>query len=72
MTYSIESAKAQFAQLLRKAANGEEVLITENDKPIAKIVSADETEAYRRRIQSLRGSLKGIDTEVYRDEEDRV
>jgi prevent-host-death family protein len=42
MTYSIESAKAQFAQLLKKAADGEEVLITEKDKPVAKLVPIPE------------------------------
>ena len=71
-TYTIEAAKADFVALLHRVANGEEVLITENNKPIAKLISADEAQSYRERIRALRGFAKGIDTNVYREEEDRV
>jgi len=71
MTYSIESAKAQFDQLLKKAAEGEEVLITKDDKPIAQIGPPDKAVSYRERVRALRGSAPGIDTTVERDA-DRV
>ena len=71
-TYSIEAAKADFVALLHRAARGEAVLITENDKPLAKLVSADTAVSYRERMRALRGFAKGIDTNVYREDEDRV
>ena len=69
-TYSIEAAKADFVTLLRRASRGEEVLITEKEKPIAKI-GPPESKSYRERVRALRGAAKGIDTSVDRDE-DRV
>jgi prevent-host-death family protein len=76
LTYTIEAAEAQIATLIQKAAHGEAVIITDHDKPIAKLVPADEIETnpagtYRERVRALRGSAKGIDTTVERDE-DRV
>ena len=71
-TYSIEAAKADLAVLLHRVEKGEEVLITENNKPLAKIVSADENEAYRRDVRALRGFAKGMDTNFYREEDDRI
>ncbi len=71
-TYSIEAAKADLSALVHLAANGEEVFLTEHNKPLAKLVAIDEAEAYRRDVRALRGFAKGIDTEVYREEEDRI
>jgi antitoxin (DNA-binding transcriptional repressor) of toxin-antitoxin stability system len=71
-TYSVEAAKANFISLLHRAARGEEVLITEKEKPIAKLGPPTVTESYRERVRALRGSAPGIDTTVDRDEEDRV
>ncbi len=34
--------------------------------------TTDEDESYRRDALSMRGFVKGIDTEVYREEEDRI
>jgi len=34
--------------------------------------TSDEDEAYRRDVRAMRGFVKGIDTEVYREEEDRI
>ncbi len=72
-TYSIEAAQANFVSLLHRAAHEEALLITENDKPIAKIgPPATDAESYRERVRALRGFLKGMDTNLERDEEDRV
>jgi len=71
-TYSIEAAKADLSALAHLAAMGEEVLLTENNKTLAKLVAVDEDEAYRRDVRALRGFLKGMDTNFEREEEDRV
>jgi antitoxin (DNA-binding transcriptional repressor) of toxin-antitoxin stability system len=46
-TYSIEAAKADLSSLVHLAAKGQEVLLTENDKAIAKLVPLDEAETSR-------------------------
>gem|GEM_PF-3653567 len=70
-TYSIEAAKADLSALAHLAANGQEVLLTENNKPLAKLVPLDEAEAWRRDMQALRGFAKGIPP-FEREDEDRV
>jgi prevent-host-death family protein len=70
-TYTIEAAKADLGALLLKVAHGEELLITEKEKPIAKLSPPDPADSYRARIRALRGAARGIDTSVPRDE-DRV
>ncbi|HWF43789.1 MAG TPA: hypothetical protein VG537_04015 [Candidatus Kapabacteria bacterium] len=62
-TYPVESIPSQLPLLLKKVADGEEILLTEKEKPVAKLVPASQ-ETYRERIRALRGSLKGIDTDV--------
>ena len=69
-TYTIESARDNFSLLLHKAAHGTEIMITEEEKPLAKIVSASTLSA-REQIRAIRGIAPGIDTRVERDE-DRV
>ena len=71
-TYSVEAAKADLAALVHLAAKGEEVLLTENNKPLAKLVAVDEAESFRRDMQALRGFAKGMDTNFVRDDDDRV
>ena len=76
VTYSVQAAEAQISELIQKAAHGEAVIITDHDRPIAKLGPIDEHEqvtaaSYRERVCALRGFVKGIDTTVERDE-DRV
>ena len=71
-TYSIEAAKADLSVLAHLAAKGEEVLLTENNITLAKLVAVDEDEAYRRDVRALRGFAKGMDINDYREEEDRI
>jgi len=54
MRVTIHQAKTQFSKILRRVAAGEEVVILNRDKPIAKIVAL--TAKTRR---DLRGDLKG-------------
>ncbi len=69
-TYSIEAARANFPALVHSVAKGQEILLTENDRLIAKIVPPDEAEAFRRDMQALRGFAKGIPP-FEREDEDR-
>jgi prevent-host-death family protein len=70
-TYSIEAAKADLSALAHLAAKGQEVLLTENNKPLAKLVPLDEDEAYRREIRSLMGFAKGIPPFEREEDEER-
>ncbi len=69
-TYAVESSKADLSILAHLAAKGQEVLLTENNRPLAKIVPLDEAEAFRRDMQALRGFAKGIPP-FEREDEDR-
>jgi len=54
MNVSVYDAKTNLSRLLDRAASGEEVVITRNGRPVAKLVSATPV----RRPRKL-GSLKG-------------
>ena len=69
-TFAIESPKIDLSALAHLAAKGQEVVLTENNKPLAKLVPLDEAEAFRRDMQALRGFAKGIPP-FEREEEDR-
>ena len=65
----LDKAKTQMARLLQSALDGEEIIITENDQPILKIVrvsNADEPHILFRRDQPVTkphrqsGSAKGL------------
>jgi prevent-host-death family protein len=51
----LEKAKAQIANLLQSALDGEEVVITQNDQPVLKLVPISSNKSRR---QS--GSAKGL------------
>ncbi len=70
-TYSIESSKADLSILAHLAAKGQEVLLTENNKLIAKIVPFNEAEAWRRDMQALEGFAKGIPPFEREEDEER-
>ena len=70
-TYSIEAAKADLSALVHLAANGQEVLLTENNQPLAKLVPLDEDEAYRREVRALMGFAKGIPPFEREEDEER-
>src|SRR6476469_7517242 len=58
--YSIEAATADLSSLAHLASKGEEVLLTEDNKLVAKLVAVDEADAWRRDVRALRGFTKGI------------
>jgi antitoxin (DNA-binding transcriptional repressor) of toxin-antitoxin stability system len=54
-TVSIKEAEAKLAELIHQLKPGEEVVITENDQPVAKLIA----EAPSARRPRQRGSAKG-------------
>jgi len=56
MTISIQEAQSQLPELVHRLAPGEEVIITENNRPIARIVPA-ESEKKTPRLGTLRGTV---------------
>jgi prevent-host-death family protein len=62
---TIEEAQAKLTDLIHKLGPGEEVVITENNQPVAKLVS--ERSATRQRPQP--GLCKGMITIVADDDE---
>jgi prevent-host-death family protein len=53
----LNEAKSQLPDLIEEAANGEEIIITKNDRPVAKIVSISQATSKRKP-----GSAKGMIT----------
>ncbi len=52
----LEKAKAQIASLLQAALDGEEIVITQNEQPVVKLVPASSVKS-RRRSGSARGLI---------------
>jgi antitoxin (DNA-binding transcriptional repressor) of toxin-antitoxin stability system len=69
-TYPIP-AQSDLSRLAHLAADGQEVLLTENDKPLAKLVPLDEAEAFRRDMLALEGFAKGMRPFEREEDEDR-
>ncbi len=47
-TYNMHDAKTHLSQLAERAANGEEIVIARNGRPLAKLVSYEEPRKPRR------------------------
>lgn len=54
---TISEAKTNLSRLIRKAANGEEVVISRRSKPVARLVPISEVRG-RRRPGSMKGRLE--------------
>jgi len=67
MTVSIEEAQLSLKQLIDKTAHGEQVLITEGQKPVAELVPV-QTNGHR----PVFGSCKGMLTIVSEDDDHLV
>jgi prevent-host-death family protein len=52
--YNVSEAKARFAELVRKAMSGDEVIIARDNKPVLKLVPLEPTKTERKP-----GSAKG-------------
>ena len=57
MEISVYAAKIHLSRLLDRAANGEEVVITRNGQPVAKLVAV-RTARGARRLGVLRGKIR--------------
>jgi antitoxin (DNA-binding transcriptional repressor) of toxin-antitoxin stability system len=55
-TISIGDAQARLRELIRKLSPGEEVVITDNDQPVARLVAASQP-ASPRTLGTLRGTV---------------
>jgi prevent-host-death family protein len=57
-TVTIQEAQAQLAELIHRLTPGEEVVITENNQPVARLVPAPGTRGRQpRRPDTLRGTV---------------
>jgi prevent-host-death family protein len=56
-TISVEEAQAKLKQLIDRLAPGEEIVITENQQPVAKLVGAPVQQRKPRQPGSLRGTV---------------
>jgi prevent-host-death family protein len=54
MTIDVDAAKTNLSQLLDRAAAGEEIVITRNGRPVAKLVSM----APSRKLGTLKGRIR--------------
>ena len=54
---SIQDAQNKLAELIRGLAPGEEVVITENDQPVARLIAAALAVRQPRKLGSLKGTV---------------
>lgn len=52
---AIEEAGSQLAELVREAQNGEEVILTQNNAPVARLTGVGETTPVKRQIGTATG-----------------
>jgi prevent-host-death family protein len=57
MTVTVSEAKAQLSELIQQLSAGEEVVVTENDQPVARLLAPAVSDAPRQPRQF--GTLKG-------------
>ncbi|MBV9122687.1 MAG: type II toxin-antitoxin system prevent-host-death family antitoxin [Planctomycetes bacterium] len=65
MTITVEEAQAKLKELIHRLAPGEEILITENQQPVAKLIS----EAPLPRKPRVPGNCRGMITLLVEDDE---
>jgi prevent-host-death family protein len=66
MTVTLAQAQADLAGLIRRLAPGEQLVITENDRPVARLTAEPQPPPPKRREPGL---LKGMITIVEDDDE---
>jgi len=60
-TVTIQEAQASLSELIHRLAPGEEVVITENDQPVARLLpSAQTPPPLPRKLGTLRGTVQYI------------
>lgn len=61
-TYTVEASKTDLPSILDLAEKGQEVLLTTNNRPLARLIPVNDDHAYREKILAVEGFLKGMDT----------
>ena len=56
-TVPLQDAAAQLAEIIRQLSPGDEVVITDNNRPVARILPAESRPTTPRRPGSLRGTV---------------
>jgi len=56
-TVTIEEAQNKLSELIHRLTPGEEVVITENDQPVARLVAAAPQQRKPRQLGTLRGTV---------------
>ena len=60
-TVSIEVAQTQLANLIEQLHPGQEIVITRDQKPVARLIAADQPDAKApRKLGTLRGTVRYI------------
>jgi prevent-host-death family protein len=59
-TVTIQEAKASLSELIHRLAPGEEVLITENNQPVARLLPSVTPPRQPRKLGTLRGTVQYI------------
>ncbi len=59
-TVTIQEAKASLSELIHRLAPGEELLITENNQPIARLLPSVTASPLPRKLGTLRGTVQYV------------
>jgi prevent-host-death family protein len=54
---ALEEAQARLPELIEQLSSGEEIVITRNEKPVARLVGTAKTEPAPRRLGTLTGTV---------------
>ena len=57
---TIEEAQAHLPELVRRLSGDEELVITENDQPVARLVKSVRQPSAKRRLGTMKGSVLSI------------
>lgn len=57
MTVSLEEAQGHLSRLIERLSPGEEVVITRDDEPVARLVTAPPASRLPRRLGSMKGTV---------------
>ena len=57
-TITIQEAQSNLSQLIQQLANGDEIIITENEQPVARLLAIEKpTERKPRRLGTMKGTV---------------
>lgn len=54
---TIQEAQARLPELIRRLTPGDEVVITENDRPVARLVQSPAMSQWRRQLGTMKGTV---------------